>query len=163
MISNWKRVKPIEGENMLPVLEKELAIRFPASYVECATQNNGASSIKEGIFSEELNNVLEVRGLLRIDQGSSNIYEVYQDLKDRMPPKTVPFARDSFGNKYCFVFEGDSEPRVVFWNHEESDADTSALASSFDDFLDKLLTVEEALELGDRLEEEEERERRNRR
>ena len=163
MESNWKRAKPIESENMLPILEKELRIRFPASYLECVMKNNGAYSVKDGIFSEELTAVLDVSNLLRIDRGSYNIYEIYQVLKDRMPPKTVPFAEDSFGNKYCFVFEENSEPKVVFWNHDVRDGDISELASSFDDFLDKLLTVEEADELERRLEEEEERERRNRR
>ena len=158
MESNWERVKPIEGENMLPILEKELGVHFPASYIKCVMKNNGAYSVRDGIFSEELDAVLDFSNLLRIDRGSYNIYEIYQVLKGRMPPKTVPFAEDSFGNKYCFVFEGDFEPRVVFWNHEERDGDISTLASSFDEFLDKLLTVEEADELERRLEEEEERE-----
>ena len=156
---HWENIKQLVGGSILPELEKELGIRFPASYVECVMKNNGGDSVRDGIFSEELDEVLDVRNLLRIDQGKSNIRNVYYRLMNSsrdIPSNFVPFAKDSFGNFYCFAFKGDAEPEVIFWNHDFDDGDITTVASSFDDFLNRLLTVEEADELERRLEKEEE-------
>ena len=154
---SWTRVKPLSSKSVLPALEKELSVRFPASYIECATKYNGGHPSKEEIYSEELNELLALEMLLRIDEDPFNVYAVYTMLKNRIPPKIVPFFEDGFGNSYCFDFNVEGDPPVIFWSHEhEMEGGVIAtVASSFDDFLSKLLDEEEADELERQLEADE--------
>jgi len=59
--------------------------------------------------------------LLSFEKGSPiNIEYVYSWVKDDLPDKVFPFARDPFGNLYCFDYRDSDDPTIVYWYHETS-------------------------------------------
>lgn len=57
--------------------------------------------------------------LLNLKEGGDDpsLIETYNNVKDRLPEKIIPFASDSFGNLICFNFN-DNPASVCFWDHE---------------------------------------------
>ena len=131
-MTNWKYVKPIEGSTILNELEEELGIKFPKSYVDCATLNNGGRPPKNKVDDN-----LTMRSLVRIDElAELNVSETLKTIKDRLPSKIIPFADDSFGNYFCFDFSQANEPSIVFWDHEEkTDKALTPVTDSFEKFI----------------------------
>ena len=47
--------------------------------------------------------------------------EVYNDYKDTLPKKIIPFAFDPSGNLICFDYKAhEDSPIIVFWEHENA-------------------------------------------
>ena len=129
---NWKYVKPIEGNSVLNKLEEKLGVKFPKSYVDCVTSNNGGRPPRN-----KVNDSLMMRSLVRIDESAEiNVLNTLDTLKDSLLPKIIPFADDSFGNYFCFDFSKSGEPLIVFWDHEEKRENAlSPVADSFEKFI----------------------------
>ena len=139
-MTNWKYVKPIKGSTVLNKLEEELGIKFPKSYVDCATLNNGGRPPKN-----KVNDNLTMRSLVRIDElAELNVSETLKTIKDRLPSRIIPFADDSFGNYFCFDFSQANEPSIVFWDHEEkTDKALMLVSDSFDNFIARIAMVKQ--------------------
>lgn len=68
-----------------------------------------------------------------------NVYEVLEDIEDRLPSTLFPFGEDPFGNLLCFDYSDNQS--VVYWNHEMLDNNghnTVFVAQSFTDFINSL-------------------------
>lgn len=50
-----------------------------------------------------------------------NIYEILEDLQDRIGEQLIPFAEDGFGNLLCFDYSANKN--IVFWDHEKNHDD----------------------------------------
>ena len=47
--------------------------------------------------------------------------DVFNDYKDTLPKKVIPFAFDPSGNLICFDYKDyEDNPIVVFWEHENA-------------------------------------------
>lgn len=57
--------------------------------------------------------------MISLDENEcDNIYEVLEDLQDRLGDQLIPFAEDGFGNLFCFDCSADKN--IVFWDHEKN-------------------------------------------
>lgn len=78
--------------------------------------------------------------LLSLDENEcGNIYEVLEDLQDRIDDQLFPFAEDGFGNLLCFDYSADKT--IVFWDHEKNYDDfkeTTFVCSSFSSLIENL-------------------------
>ncbi|GHV37612.1 SMI1/KNR4 family protein [Synergistales bacterium] len=130
-MTSWRYVKPIQGKTVLDQLEKDLGIKFPKSYVDCAVSNNGGRPPQS-----KINDDLTIKSLVHVDDSAdTNILTTWAILKDRLPSKCVPFASDSFGNYFCFDFSASGEPPVVFWDHEKMENAIEPVVDSFEKFV----------------------------
>ncbi|MBW9154791.1 SMI1/KNR4 family protein [Clostridium estertheticum] len=121
-------------------------IEFPRDYVECIMKNDGGYP-RPNRFN--LNGNEEVfNNLLSFDEeDSSNIMEAYNDVKDRLIRKVIPFAEDPFGNLICFDYRDSEQPIIVFWEHEKAFNDKeSAMSYLCDSFTDLLSMLHESQE-----------------
>lgn len=127
----------IELETISKV-EKKLCIKFPKDYIKIVMKNDGGYP-KPNRFN--LNGNEEVfNNLLSFDEEDcSNIIDTYNDVRDRLIEKIIPFGEDSFGNLICFDYRNNDQPTVVFWEHEKAFNDkqsaTTYLCDSFTDLL----------------------------
>lgn len=149
-----------------PVTKKEvenvgetLGVKFPLDYIEVAMNYNGAHVSPELFQVEGKEKVFGT--LLTYDsEDDEHILEVFNDYKDTLPKKIIPFAFDPSGNLICFDYtDHEDNPIVVFWEHEnaaekemlmreegltEAQVEELArenvfyIADTFSDFLDKL-------------------------
>jgi hypothetical protein len=122
-------------------VEAIFGIKFPKDYVECIIKNDGGYP-KPNRFN--LNGNEEVfNNLLSFDEeDSSNMIDTYNDVKDRLIEKVIPFAEDPFGNLLCFDYRNNEQPTIVFWEHEKAfnakESATSYLCDSFTDLISML-------------------------
>ncbi|WP_040214614.1 SMI1/KNR4 family protein [Clostridium polynesiense] len=119
-------------------VENTFGVKFPKDYVEIIMKNDGGYP-KPNRFN--LNGSEEVfNNLLSFDEeDSSNMIDTYNDVKDRLVEKVIPFAEDPFGNLICFDYRTNNQPRIVFWEHEKAfnnkESATSYLCDSFTELL----------------------------
>ena len=150
--------EPVTREETEEVAKK-LGVKFPLDYIECAMKYNGAHVSPELFHVEGKEKVFGT--LLTYDKEDDEyIIEVFNDYKDTLPNKVIPFAYDPAGNLICFDYKNHEEdPIVIFWEHEnagekdmlmreenltEEQAEERArenvfyVAATFTEFLDKL-------------------------
>ena len=107
------------------------AIRSELSFVEDQSRNE-----------EVFNNLLSFD-----EEDSSNMIDTYNDVKDRLVEKVIPFAEDPFGNLICFDYRTNKQPTIVFWEHEKAFNDKeSAIRYLCDYFTELLLMLHELQE-----------------
>lgn len=119
-------------------LEKKFNIELPNDYKDWLLKN-GVGYPKPDVFtigekSEVLNNLLDFD---KAEYG--NVYEVLEDIEDRLPSTLFPFGEDPFDNLLCFDYSDNQS--VVYWNHEMLDNNghnTVFVAQSFTDFINSL-------------------------
>jgi hypothetical protein len=124
-------------------VETAFGVKFPKDYVEIIMKNDGGYP-KPNRFN--LNGNEEVfNNLLSFDEeDSSNMIATYNDVKDRLVEKVIPFAEDPFGNLICFDYRTNSQPTIVFWEHEKAFNDKeSAMSYLCDSFTELLLILHE--------------------
>lgn len=127
-------------------VETVFGVKFPKDYVEIIMKNDGGYP-KPNRFN--LNGEEEVfNNLLSFDEeDSSNMIDTYNDVKDRLDEKVIPFAEDPFGNLICFDYRTNNQPTIVFWEHEKKFNDNEPYLSYLcDSFTDLLLMLHESQE-----------------
>lgn len=140
-------------------VEKKLGVKFPLDYIEVAMKYNGAHVSPELFQVGRKERVFGT--LLTYDnEDDEYILGVFNDYKDTLPKKIIPFAFDPSGNLICFDYKNhEDDPIVIFWEHEnawdkemlireegltEEQAEERArenifyVAATFTEFLDKL-------------------------
>ncbi|AMR88478.1 SMI1/KNR4 family protein [Bacillus thuringiensis] len=127
--------------NQIKQLEQYFNIKFPNDFIECVQKYDGGYPTPDTFYipnqdENSLNN------LLTLDSNKKYpILETYNNMKDRLPGKIYPFARDPFGNLLCFDYRNTSDsPSIVFWDHEEEDIEEAIypVCSTFTELLDSL-------------------------
>ena len=127
-------------------VETMLGVKFPKDYIEIAMTNDGGYP-KPNRF--DFNDNEEVfNNLLSFDEEDySNIINTYNDIKDRLIEKVIPFAEDPFGNMICFDYRNNEQPVVIFWEHEKAFNDKeSAISYLCDTFTELMLMLHESKE-----------------
>ena len=115
----WLYPKKTSLENIQKV-ENYFNIKFPDDYFSCILLNNGAhpkpNTFNLGNMEESINNLL----LIDIEE-TFGILKLYNGIKNSIPKKVIPFARDGGDNYICFDYRKDiTNPTVVFWDYEKA-------------------------------------------
>ena len=80
----------------------------------------------------------------------SNIEDVYECFKGRMPNNCIPIAESEGGNLVCISLDSKTYGKLYFWDHETMDVDEDEeckysiedmqlIANSFDELLKKIV------------------------
>lgn len=66
---------------------------------------------------------------------------------NRLIEKVIPFAEDLFGNMICFDYRSNSQPLIVFWEHEKAFSDKESaithICNNFAELLNMLYETQE--------------------
>ncbi|MGP1910122.1 SMI1/KNR4 family protein [Metabacillus sp. JX24] len=126
-----------------------MSIKFPLDYREFIKDHNGCAPLNKNVvcindFRETLNYLLSIGDQSR----PIDLLSTYANIKDRLIDGVFPFAKDPGGNMFCFHFTNqNSEPEIVFWNHEEAFEDRNNaltfVCSSFTELISSLQAYEE--------------------
>lgn len=148
MINNIRWICENDNIDMETILNAEniFGVKFPQDYIEIIMKNDGGYP-KPNRF--DLNGNEEVfNNLLSFDEEDcSNMVDTYNDVKDRLVEKVIPFAEDPFGNLICFDYRNNDQPTVVFWEHEKAFNDKeSAMTYLCDSFTELLLMLHDSKE-----------------
>ena len=103
--------------NIIERVEHRLQITLPEDYKQFVLKYDGGypspNHFKVDGKVEIFNN------LISLDENEyDNIYEILEDLQDRLSDQLIPFAEDGFGNLLCFDYSADKN--IVFWDHEKN-------------------------------------------
>lgn len=127
-------------------VEYIFGIEFPRDYVECIIKNNGGYP-KPNRFNLNGNEEVFNNFLSFDEEDSINIINAYNDVKDRLIEKVIPFAEDPFGNLLCFDYRNNEQPIIVFWEHEKAfnnkENAISFICNTFSELLNMLHESEE--------------------
>lgn len=130
-------------------IERYFKIKLPEDYVKCALKYNGGTPDAFNIFdingdSGSFQNLIDIRE----NSPHGDIIESYENIKDRLIGKIVPFGKESCGNLICFDYRNSTEnPSVVFWDHERAFLNPAEgltfICNTFSEFLDLLYEYKE--------------------
>lgn len=114
----WYTSKVPIDEQTLEDIQQKIGVKFPSDYVQVAKISHGEpptpNTIDFGSYEENV-----VGCLLSFEKHSPiNFLHIYGSLKSDLPNKVIPFAKDPFGNMYCFDYRNGEEPTIIYWDHE---------------------------------------------
>jgi hypothetical protein len=134
-VRKWVQIEELNDyDRNVREVERVLSVKFPSDFLECIKTNNAGCPIPNCIL---INNNEEVfKHLLSFNLDSDfSILKIYNMLKERLADKIIPFARDPFGNYFCFDYRKSENPSIVFWESEEAsvniNADLKKVCNSF--------------------------------
>ena len=104
--------------DIIESVEHRLQITLPEDYKQFVLKYDGGypNHFKVDGKVEIFNNLISLA-----ENEYNNIYEILEDLQDRIGDQLVPFAEDGFGNLLCFDYSADKN--IVFWDHEKNHDD----------------------------------------
>ena len=108
--------------DIIESVEHRLQITLPEDYKQFVLKYDGGypNHFKVDGKVEIFNN------LISIDKNEyNNIYEILEDLQNRIGDQLIPFAEDGFGNLLCFDYSANKN--IVFWDHEKNYGDFKEL------------------------------------
>ncbi len=121
-------------------IEVSLGVKFPIDYINTMVNNDGGYPEPNRFDldgnEEVFNNLLSFN-----KEDYSNIVDCYNDIKDLLPKKIIPFAEDPFGNTICFDYRMDEKPSIVFWDHEKAFIDKNLSVSYICDTFKELIEM----------------------
>lgn len=128
----WRYIKPLATENLIPDAEEKLGYNFVESYIDFVKKYNGSrppvsifrtSTSQERTIKSFLSfNLTDVENIIKLNSGISEL-----------STQLVAFAIDNFGNYICFDKHNDA---VVFLDFESGE--TEFIDKTFSDFLQKI-------------------------
>ena len=124
--------------DIIESVEHRLQITLPEDYKQFVLKYDGGYPHPNHFTLD--GNVEIFNNLLSLDENEcGNIYEVLEDLQDRIGDQLIPFAEDGFGNLLCFDYSADKT--IVFWDHEKNYDDfkeSTFVCSSFSSLIENL-------------------------
>lgn len=131
MSNKWLFKIDLQDESVFEKIEHDYHIAFPYELKDFVKENN-ACSPKQNIV--ELNDNERVYNeTLSFNTNEEEAPTFDSAMKAVNRKEYIPFARDPFGNYYCYCLENGT---VSFYNHEEDYVENSN--TNFKDFINKL-------------------------
>ncbi|MCE5173140.1 SMI1/KNR4 family protein [Paenibacillus profundus] len=131
----WKSDYCPADINMIKAVEKNIGIVFPDDFLHIAKEYHGGEPSSKTII---VNNKKIIFGYLLtfLAFDELDILDKYNSEKDNLPPNYFPFAIDEEGNMFCFDYNDNVPPRIVFVE-KKNDGSISSLiiAQNFLDFI----------------------------
>lgn len=128
----WRYIKPLETDNLIPEVEKKLGYYFVDSYIDFVKKYNGGrppvstfntSESKERTIKSFLSfNPTDSENIIKLNKGVDEISKIL-----------VAFAIDDFGNYICFNKKNNM---IIFLDFETGKAEL--IDKTFSDFLLKV-------------------------
>ena len=119
----WLNYKGISID-IIESVEHRLQITLPEDYKQFVLKYDGGypnpNHFKVDGKVEIFNNLISLD-----EKEYDNIYEILEDLQDRIGDQLIPFAEDGFGNLLCFDYSANKN--IVFWDHEKNYGDFKEL------------------------------------
>ena len=108
--------------DIIESVEHRLQITLPEDYKQFVLKYDGGypNHFKVDGKVEIFNNLISLD-----ENGYNNIYEILEDLQDRIGDQLIPFAENGFGNLLCFDYSANKN--IVFWDHEKNYGDFKEL------------------------------------
>lgn len=138
----WKYCEEEVDEKRVAEIEETLLIKLPEDYKTCAKKFHGGSPRRRKFsFHDKHGRVSSLLGgLLSLHQGSPEyIVDITNFMREQGVERLVPFATNGGGDYICFDYRNINdfeEPKIVYWNHEETGSDAILfLSNSFEEFL----------------------------
>lgn len=133
----WLNYKSISIDT-IEHMEDRLQITLPDDYKQFVFKYDGGYPHPNHF---KVNEKVEIfNNLLSLDENETdNIYEVLEDLQNRIGDQLIPFAEDGFGNLLCFDYSADKT--IVFWDNEKNYDDfkeSTFVSSSFSSLIENL-------------------------
>lgn len=133
----WLNYKSISIDT-IERMEDRLQITLPDDYKQFVLKYDGGYPHPNHFKVDEKVEILN--NLLSLDENETdNIYEVLEDLQNRIGDQLIPFAEDGFGNLLCFDYS--AAKNIVFWDHEKNYDDfkeSTFVSSSFSSLIENL-------------------------
>lgn len=149
---------PIDGaqaltEESLQAVERKYACRLPDDYRSFLLSHHGAFPSPDCVVFEEAGRktATDVFCFFALDdqRAWASMDWHIKAFSGRLPPNTLPIARDACGNLWLLSVSGPQVGSVYFWDHgsfetfDETDlANWPRVAASFTEFQDKLSTFD---------------------
>lgn len=143
---HWVSTHGKVQKEIIEHIEKRLGIPFPEDYKECARINHGGTPVPDTFDLEEYGEGVVNRLLSFNEDSPIYILNTWESLKTvhKQPKEIIPFANDPFGNIYCFDYrESESNPVIVFYDHETDPDDDMALTYVCDTFTELIESLHE--------------------
>ena len=110
--------------DIIESVEHRLQITLPEDYKQFVLKYDGGypnpNHFKVDGKVEIFNNLISLD-----ENGYNNIYEILEDLQDRIGDQLIPSAENGFGNLLCFDYSANKN--IVFWDHEKNYGDFKEL------------------------------------
>ena len=134
---NWLHYKGI-SKDIIESVEHRLQITLPDDYKQVVLKYEGGYPNPKHF---KVDGKVEIfNNLISLDKNEyNNIYEILEDLQNRIGDQLIPFAEDGFGNLLCFDYSADKS--IVFWNHEKNYdefKEAAFVCSSFSSLIESL-------------------------
>lgn len=131
-MKEWRFIKPLAADSLIPDAEEKLGYNFVDSYIDFVKKYNG-SRPPISIFSTSTSQERTIKSFLSFNpKDVENIIKLNRGLTENSA-KLVAFAIDNFGNYICFDKQNDT---VVFFDFETGE--TELIDKTFSDFLLKI-------------------------
>ncbi|MBW0295851.1 SMI1/KNR4 family protein [Shewanella xiamenensis] len=131
-MKEWRYIKPLAADSLIPDAEEKLGYNFVDSYIDFVKKYNG-SRPPVSIFSTSTSQERTIKSFLSFNPTDvENIIKLNNGVSE-ISVKLVAFAIDNFGNYICFNKENDA---VVFLDFESGE--TELIDKTFSDFLLKI-------------------------
>jgi len=142
----FEKETPQATDEAIAAFEDKTGLKLPDSYCNFLREFNGGYP-EEGLF--EFNddhgpNSSTVRSFLSLGEASDSLENYLETYFGRLPANALPIAYDDGGNLICLFFgDGQTEPPVVFWDHESENEDDETtvfflIAENFESFCREL-------------------------
>lgn len=126
-------------------VEKKIGYKFPQSYLDCLSQCDGCTPVKDEFKYIDSDSGEEAWGgisrYLCINEAGSDhdLLRLFLDPPEFFPNGVVPFGDTGGGDYICFDYRNDNnsiDPPIVYWSHEgEIGNDLSFVSKNFEEFL----------------------------
>ena len=133
----WLNYKSIYIDT-IECMEDRLQITLPDDYKQFVLKYDGGYPHPNHFKVDEKVEIFN--NLVSLDENETdNIYEVLEDLQNRIGDQLIPFAEDGFGN--LLGFDSSAYKNIVFWDHEKNYDDfkeSTFVCSSFSSLIENL-------------------------
>jgi hypothetical protein len=131
-MKEWRYVKPLATENLIPDAEEKLGYNFTNSYVDFVKKYNG-SRPPVSVFSTSASQERTIKSFLSFNPSDAeNIIKLNKGVAE-ISEMLVAFAIDNFGNYICFDKQSH---KVIFLDFETGK--TELIDKTFSNFLLKI-------------------------
>jgi hypothetical protein len=149
----WEHPDPPVGRDAVTKLEQAWGVRLPEDYVTCALVNHGGRPEPNTVEIPDWGETC-VQSLLSLapppDPRYPTVQGVYGRIRDRLPERMFPFAKEPGGNYFCFDYRRTkgNDPKIVFWDHDDADEEDPDAAihdvcDTFTDLLNRLYGLDD--------------------
>ena len=136
----WKYGNQLNKSFDFGEIENSMKLKLPDDFKQCVLSHNGARPTPNAIKMQS-GEIFVINRLLPADlESKNNIVNIARNLNSEGTIQLVPFGVDSFGNYFCFSYEGTVLNSVVFYEHESSSLPVR-ICDNFTEFLENLIPV----------------------